>query len=231
MRRFIALTTLLLGFAGCRAPLVPIAPGAVRFVRGAPQDDDPEKKPGDFLGQVSATFMGQAGLVGDEVLFGFASDKAATLWLGEHYDLAFVWGNWLLGVEGMLLLHDGPGGRIGITHGVGGTLLLESRSPEDTTALRNPTLLLDPMLGLFVETRLGRGSVFFNGKYTHAYELIPGAVKRPNHHASAAFGYLWRVGRIRVAPELIVVRSWWSPGTRGPTGWFVEPGIGLSGLF
>ncbi len=214
--------------AGCRAPMAPITPGAVRFVRGEPEER--KRDPSDFAGTVSASIAAQARLTPDLAL-GYGSDKALTVWLAERYELSAIWGNWLLGLEGYLVLLRGESARLGLLHGIAGSLLLEAGTIDELPKLIEPTVLLDPTAGLFAEVNALKGTLFAAARYTHALELVTGAVSRPRHHVSAALGYQFRVGRLRISPELIVIRSWWRRSDKLPPAWFVEPGIGAAVMF
>lgn len=207
--------------------MAPIAPGALRFVHGEP--DGIERDPSELRGAVSASF---AGLLRPEPFaLGYRSSTALTAWLGDRYDLAAVWGNGLLGVEGNLALARTDAFRLGLTHGLSGALLLEARDLKSIRSLLEPSVLLSPTAGLYIEWNGLGGTLFGAARYTHGFELLRGALSRPAHYASAALGYQLRIGRVRLAPQLIVIRSWWARDVDVKPEWLFEPGIGVGAAF
>ena len=230
----VAAATTLAALTGCAIPGAPPPMSAARLVR-LPLPAEPAAGAGEAAthGNVGAS----AGLLfaADDnggTLYSIMPEAGAGLWLHDMYDLTVAVDPYQLSLEGDLVLLRTPALRLGILHGVGGGLVAELADSSGGT--RVSWWLAHLTAGVFAQVAsTPAGAAFAAVKYTYSTSSDTDTII-PTHYLSGSLGYLFRVGALRVAPEVAL-----SYGRTDPTdpmasaSWFflIIPGVSVSAGF
>jgi hypothetical protein len=194
----------------------PVGPSSVSFAKYVHETHqiDPEHAPSAATG----AFTGKLSVSGGPILAFQTSPSRTTfaampveadlsVWISSHVDLVATAAYGYLGTEGDLWVFQSRSTRVGVLLGVGLAATANS-PPNGGTGSWTVDAYPDASVGVFVQfATQGARAAFAGVRYTYAtVAQSPSSTTGPNprHYGVASIGYVFPVGKLRLAPEFLV---------------------------